>query len=69
MIASKLCGAVIVALVLALNSNIYALPLSDLLNAGKASSESSSSSSLSVESSESIVSNENTTINGTQKDL
>lgn len=58
MIASKLCGAAIVALILTLNSNIYALPLSELLNAG--------SSSSSAESSES---NENTTTNGTQKDL
>lgn len=63
MIALKLCCAVIAVLILTLNSNIYALPLSDLLNAGKVSSSSS------AESSESIESNENTTINGTQKDL
>lgn len=65
--ALKLCCAFTVASILTLNSNIYALPLSDLLNAGKATSSSASSSS--AESSESIESGENTTANGTQKDL
>lgn len=60
--ALKLCCTVIVALILTINSNIYALPLFDLLNAEK-------SSSSSAESSESIESGENTTVNGTQKDL
>lgn len=62
--ALKLCCAAVLALILTLNCNIYAIPLSELLNAEKAPSTPSET----AESSE-TESAENTTVNGTQKDL
>lgn len=64
MMALKLCCAAVLALMLTLNCNIYAIPLADLLNAEKAPLTVSQS----AESSES-QSAENSTGNGTQKDL
>lgn len=55
--ALKLCCAAVVALILTLNCNIYAIPISELLNAEQAPST------------ESAESAENTTVNGTKKDL
>lgn len=57
----KLCGSIIVAIVLTFNCNIYAIPLSELISADKVPTSS-------AESSES-GSAENTTVNGTKKDL
>lgn len=57
----KLCGSIIVAMVLTFNCNIYAIPLSELISADKVSTSS-------AESSES-GSAENKTVNGTKKDL
>lgn len=51
----KLCCAIIVATVLTLNSNIYAIPLSEFLNVPTEPAESGST--------------ENATVNGTKKDL
>lgn len=59
--AFKVCCATIAALVLTLNCNIYAIPLSDLLKTEKTSSTESQSSE--------YESSENTTVNGTKKDL
>lgn len=52
----KLCCAIIVAAVLTFNSNIYAIPLSEVLD------------NVPTESNE-IGSVENATVNGTKKDL
>ncbi|XP_055325217.1 uncharacterized protein LOC129579296 [Sitodiplosis mosellana] len=57
----KLCGAIIVAIMLTFNCNIYAIPLSELINADQVPTSS-------AESSES-GSGENATVNGTKKDL
>lgn len=62
--ALKLCCCAIVALILTLNCNIYAIPLSDIINAEKAPPASSEA----TESPDS-ESAENATFNGTQKDL
>lgn len=55
----KLCCAIIVATILTLNTNIYAIPLSELLATENASS---------TESAENGPA-ENVTVNGTKKDL
>lgn len=62
--AWKLCSCAFVAMILTLNCNIYAIPLSDILKAEKAPPASSET----TESPES-ESTENATVNGTQKDL
>lgn len=62
--AFKLCCTTTIALMLTLNWNIYAIPLGNLLNAEKLTLTSSES----TESPE-FESAENTTVNGTHKDL
>lgn len=60
----KLCGTIIVAMMLTFNCDIYAIPLSELINGDQVKG----SSAESTESSES-GSGENATVNGTKKDL
>lgn len=60
----RLCCAVIIAMVLTMNCNIYAIPLSEILS-GQSSGLSSESQELSSED----LSTENSTVNGTKKDL
>lgn len=57
----KLCCAAVIALVLTLSCNIYAIPLSKLVDADKIPS-------VTTEPSE-LDSAENSTVNGTKKDL
>lgn len=57
----KLCGAIIVAVVLTFNCNIYAIPLAEIISADKIPTSSAESSE--------TGSAENTTVNGTKKDL
>lgn len=57
----KLCCSAVIALVLTLSCNIYAIPLLDLVNADKVPSATTESSEMD--------STENTTVNGTKKDL
>lgn len=62
---SKLCCTLVIGLMLTINCNIYAIPLSELLS--ERSSESSSSESHELTSGE--LSAGNATVNGTKKDL
>lgn len=57
----KLCCVTVIAVVLTLNCNIYAIPVSDLLNADSVPSVTTDASQL--------ESAENATVNGTKKDL
>lgn len=62
---SKLWCSFVIALILTIHCNIYAIPLSEVLS--EKASESSSSESHELSSDE--LSAENVTVNGTKKDL
>lgn len=62
---SKLCCTFVIALVLTINCNICAIPLSELLPENVSESSSSESHELSSED----LSVGNATVNGTKKDL